>query len=484
MPLRVRLITLIGLVLLVSVACGSLLVGWHAATSVRTELHAALEVGAQTIRNGIGDSGGVDDRARVDNPLLALRHLVATFNGNRHVRATLVDARDQPIATSELFVPTQPVPDWFRDLIGGEPGTLRLPVSLVSNAGASKAGASEAGAIILRTDPINEIGEVWGQSRDAVLVLAGFATMSALLICAVVGRALRPLESLSNAFDQIGKGNYHGTLREHGPPELARLANGFNDMTRRLATIAVQNRRLNERLLTLQAEERADLARDLHDEIGPLLFAVDMTAATIERLATSERGTDIAAHVHSIQDAVGRMQRHVRMLLGRLRPVHAIGLAVAIDRLAAFWHGRNPEIVFDIAVSVEEDRLADDLRETIYRVVQEAISNAIRHGKPTRVEIAVAADDSDEIRIEVTDDGIGMAMKVPMGNAPMGKGAIGDVSTGRDPTQLGLVGMRERVMAMAGSLSIQRGRDGSGLTIVARLPCVNSLQSQNEGGPW
>ena len=60
-------------------------------------------------------------------------------------------------------------------------------------------------------------------------------------------------------------------------------------MTQRLATAAAQNRRLNERLLTLQAEERADLARDLHDEIGPLLFAVDMTAATIERLAGSDR---------------------------------------------------------------------------------------------------------------------------------------------------------------------------------------------------
>lgn len=71
-------------------------------------------------------------------------------------------------------------------------------------------------------------------------------------------------------------------MPEHGPLELARLARGFNLMTGKLAATAAQNQRLNERLLTLQAEERADLARDLHDEVGPLLFAVNMTAATIE----------------------------------------------------------------------------------------------------------------------------------------------------------------------------------------------------------
>ena len=84
---------------------------------------------------------------------------------------------------------------------------------------------------MLQADPINEIGEVWEDSRDAVLVLAGFALLSALLIYAVVGRALRPLENLSTAFEQVGKDDYHRGLPEHGPPELMRLANGFNLMT-------------------------------------------------------------------------------------------------------------------------------------------------------------------------------------------------------------------------------------------------------------
>ena len=212
--------------------------------------------------------------------------------------------------------------------------------------------------------------------------------------------------------------------------------------------VAAQNRRLNERLLTLQAEERADLARDLHDEIGPLLFAVDMTAATIERLAGTDRNVDIPVHARSIHETVGRIQRRVRAILGRLRPLQTIGLKTAIDRLVTFWRSRRPDVAFTVMVSVQDDRIDDDMRETIYRVIQEGMSNAIRHGAPTRVQIAIAHDGDEAIRVEVADDGVGMPA---------------DGKLEREPTQFGLMGMRERVMAMAGSLSIQRGPTGMDL---------------------
>jgi two-component system, NarL family, sensor histidine kinase UhpB len=444
MPLRVRLIALVGLGLLLCLGGGSVLVGWHAASSVQTELRAALDVGANTIHNGFDDLAGSDDRAK------ELRHLVATFNGNRHVRATLFDVEGRPAATSRLFAPTQQVPNWFLRLIADAPTTIRLPVPTA---------VDDGGAIVLQADPTNEIGEVWTQSRDAVLVLAGFAVLSALLMSAVLGRALRSLEVLSAAFDHIGKGDYHGSLPTHGPRELRRLANGFNVMAERLATVAAQNHRLNERLLTLQAEERADLARDLHDEIGPMLFAIDMTAAAIERLAGSARETEIPRHVQAIHDSVGRMQRHIRLILGRLRPLQTIGLNAAIDRLAAFWRSRRSDIAFSATVSIEDDRICNDLKETIYRVVQEATSNAIRHGRPTRLDITIIHDGAEAICVEVTDDGIGMSA---------------DGVTARGSTRLGLIGMRERVMAMAGSLVIRPGRNGKGLSLVVRLPCEHS----------
>ena len=194
MPLRLRLILLTALVLLVCLACGSVLVGWHAAGSVRTELRAALDVGANAIRNGL------DEAARADDPARELRRLVATFNGNRHVRAILLDARDQPVAASELVRAGAPAPDWFRTLIGRQPDAVRIAVRPVRDGG---------NAIVLQADPTNEIGEVWGESRDAVLVLGGFraAERPADL------RGRRPgaaaARDLSTAFARIGKGEYH-----------------------------------------------------------------------------------------------------------------------------------------------------------------------------------------------------------------------------------------------------------------------------------
>jgi two-component system sensor histidine kinase UhpB len=438
MPLRIRLIALVGVVLLASLACGSALVAWHEANSVRTELRAALEVGVQTIRN-----------STAGDPIRELPRLVAMFDGNRHVRATLLDANGQAAARSTLFAPTQAVPQWFRWLLGGALPAVRMPLA--------------DGAIVLQTDPTNEVGEVWAESRDAVLVLAGFAALSALLISMVVGRALRSLERLAGAFQRIGEGDYPNLLPVKGPPEITRLAHGFNAMSRRLAAIAAQNHRLNERLLTLQAEERADLARDLHDEVGPLLFAVDMTAATIERLTGSGREAEVPAHAQAIHDAVGRMQRHIRAILGRLRPLEAVGLEAAIERLAAFWRNRRPDIAISLAVSVDESRTDSLLKETIYRVVQEGMSNAIRHGTPAHIDIRVLQHDRGAVRIEVTDDGLGMPPE--------------DTTT--QPThRLGLIGMRERVMALAGSLATGPGPGGVGLALVVRLPCTAQEAAQ------
>jgi two-component system, NarL family, sensor histidine kinase UhpB len=445
MSLRLRLIALVCLLLLTSISGGGALIIWHAAGRVQTELLAALHVGANAVQNALRELNTAGDRAT------DLRRLVATFDGDRHLRATLLDAAGSPAVTSRLFVPTQTVPGWFARLIGNRVPALQIP-------------APDATAILLRPDAVNELGEVWAESRDGILVLAGFAALSALLISVVIGRALRSLEDLSAAFGRIGDGDYHPPLPIRGPTELKRLAIGFNHMAQRLATAAAQNRRLNERLLTLQAEERAELARDLHDEVGPLLFAVDMSAATVELLANSGRPDDIPAHIGFIHQAVGQMQRQVRAILQRLRPIGSLGLRTALERLVGFWQERRPDVEFAVRVALEEDRLGDGAKETIYRVVQEGLSNAIRHAGPKRIEVAVTHDEADGVRVILSDDGSGLPA-----DGPLVRGA-----------RLGLVGMRERVMAMAGSLSVASGVAGKGLILVASLPCASAVPERDQ----
>ena len=245
-------------------------------------------------------------------------------------------------------------------------------------------------------------------------------------------------------------------MREAGPSELVRLGRGVNDMAGRLAAMQATTHRLEDQLRTLQDEERADLARDLHDEIGPHLFAVNVDAAMARRLIGEGRTDEALRQVESIQAAVGHTQRLVRDILGRLRPTELIelGLKAAIDELVAFWSARQPGIAFSVRVPDDEALpLADDIRETVYRVIQEALNNAVRHGRPGRIEVVVSRADGGDIVARVSDDGAASGK-------PEGVG-------------FGLRGMRERVTAAGGRLTIERGSGGRGAgggwTVAARL---------------
>src|SRR6185437_9521459 len=198
-------------------------------------------------------------------------------------------------------------------------------------------------------------------------------------------------------------------------PELARLRDSFNRMAARLAESAAENRRLNERLLTLQEEERGELARDLHDEVSPYLFAINADAATASRLIDNGRARDASAHVQLIADAVRHMQSQVRRMLGRLRPIGLaeFGLREAIENLVAFWRRRRPEIHYEVAISSECEDLTDVIGTAICRIAQEALSNAVRHAEPELVRISIErrrdrGQGRDEIRLTVEDDGKGL----------------------------------------------------------------------------
>jgi two-component system, NarL family, sensor histidine kinase UhpB len=435
MSLRVRLIMSIMIVLLVSLGVGGAAAGWHAVRSVRAEMQAALAVGAQTLRNGIYEL----PRAR--DPENELERLVRNFDGDRHIRAELRDATRELHVASALPVVASNMPAWFIALLAPSIAPVRFDV-----------GAGDT--VTVAPDPRNEIGEVWTQLRDDLVAVGLSCGLSIVLVSLVVGRALRPLDRLSAALASVGSEGYAVRVEHAGPPELVRLAEGFNAMMERLDAAQARNLRLNEQLLTLREEERTDLARDLHDEIGPFLFAVNLDAASIERAASSGGIAEVPERAHAIREAVEHMQSHVRAMLHRLRPANPVeaGLAPALGNLVAFWRARQPEIDFTLAMAVDEHRLGDPPMAAIYRLVQEGLNNAVRHGCPRRIAIVVEAADDGEVIVRVADNGTGLtAANVP---------------------GLGLKGMRERIEGLGGTLHVGAERDGKGLVVTARLPCA------------
>jgi two-component system sensor histidine kinase UhpB len=436
--LRLRLIIPIGLGLLAILALGGTFAFWDAARQVRTEMRAAIAVGEHIAQTAI------DDATLAANQLQRLEGLIREFDGNRHLRALLIDQNNQVALASQLDSPNTRVPKWFGQLLDGDSqvARIKLPPEF-----------SDFRAVVLTTDAGNELTEKWGDIGLALALLVTFCAFVLGLVYWTLAIGLRPLQDLNVAFVRVGRGDYGPRVAESGAMELAHLAREFNQMVACLSTMKFQNARLNEQLANVQEEERADLARELHDEIGPFLFAVGLDISAIHQIvnASDDISIQLASRLEAIREAIAHMQKHLKIILGRLRPTVLLdlGLAQAIDNLIDFWKGRHPDVVFSLKVTPES--FAEALDEGIYRIVRESLSNALRHGHPTEIDIRIEFETEHTVAIDVVDDGGGM--KPP--NAAIG---------------FGITGMQERITLLGGTIAVANRTDGKGVVVSARLP--------------
>jgi two-component system sensor histidine kinase UhpB len=425
MSLRGRVVALVTLTLLLSVSVYVAIASANARRDLQAELAAARTGGVQTVRSAF------EDLPRSDHPQRDLRQLVATFNGNRHLVAQVVDGSRKVRLSSTASMPDRPAPFWFETSFRPaiEPVSIKVPNT--SNQ-----------VLTLTPEPASDIAALWSAMADAALVFATAAGLGLALIYWVIGRALAPLLDLSRGLESIGASDDRQRLREAGPPEVHRLQRGFNAMAERLSEIDQRNRALEAQLLTIQDEERAEIAQDLHDEIGPHLFAVALDAQMIGQCASQGDTKAIPDQVRSIQAAVSYMQREVRDLIARLRPTRAaeLGLEAAVGDLIDFWRGRQPDVDFVSKLDAADDLVPEALRDVIYRIVQESVANGLRHADTKQLSVSVLAT-AEAVTVTVAN----------RGNAK--------VSVSETPG-LGLASMRERVQAAGGALRIDRAEEG------------------------
>lgn len=427
MSLRGQFFLSVGLALVLSLSVLGVVALRHARTSVDNEMRKALEA---------------SDRI-VDNALLSLpqegqdvylERLVRSFDDNRHVRVTMVED-GQTVAASHL-AKSEPVPVWYQRL-------LEIPVQERIDTAPSLNGR------ILRvaTDAHNEIGEAWTQFRDGAAILGFFSLLVLGLLHFAMTRVATPLKKLRSGFEAVGSGDYAAQVTPQGPREIASLTDGFNRMTARLELLEVTNRGLTAQMLAIQEEERADLARDLHDEMGPFLFAMRLDAEAIQAEARKSGHTAMAARAQALGESVSHIQSHVRDILKQLRPdgLAETGLAVAIGNLATFWQHHGG---ISVRLELAAESFGAETDGVIYRLVQESLTNAARHGAAKQVWITISAGE-EAIRILVEDNGRGF--------------------TEADGGGMGLKGMRERLSALSGSM-VLGARPGGGTRLTAMIP--------------
>ncbi|MFJ5266305.1 sensor histidine kinase [Streptomyces sp. NPDC088387] len=236
---------------------------------------------------------------------------------------------------------------------------------------------------------------------------------------------------------------------------------GFT-VRRRRAGVAREQRRRSEQALT---EERLRIARELHDIVSHNLSLIAVKAGVAGHVAEADPGEARAA-LKVIEETSRSALADMRRTLGVLRTEGALrtegvlsmegaplGPAPGLDRLDALAEEATRAGV-DVDLRVRAvDALAEGTQLTVYRIVQESLTNAVRHAAPTNCRVTVEADDQ-EIRIEVVDEGPRSARTHPVRELPGGHG---------------LLGMRERVMMYGGSFEAGPRREG-GFAVSVRLP--------------
>lgn len=220
--------------------------------------------------------------------------------------------------------------------------------------------------------------------------------------------------------------------------------------------------RLLGQLFQAQEDERARIARDLHDELGQQLTAIMVGLRTVQEAATIEQGRERAATVARIgADAIDS----VRAISRGLRPaiLEDLGLRTAVDRLCEEFRSVNDVDVTLASDFPQERRLASAVETCIYRLLQESLTNAARHSGATCVRVNLRLTNT-AVSLTVSDDGSGFdPAAVPAGSS-------------------GLQGMRERVALLDGELTIE-SKAGGGTRVRAQLPATGHLKDARGNRP-
>ena len=221
---------------------------------------------------------------------------------------------------------------------------------------------------------------------------------------------------------------------------------------------------LSTRLISVQEEQLRRLSRELHDELGQSLTAVSSYLWLLERKLPPDLG-ELRARASEARRLVAKTLGEMRELSQLLRPpgLDLYGLAGSVEAHLEAFRGRH-QIATKFTAEGLQERLPEEIETAVYRIIQEALTNVARPAHAKRVWVALTGE-GDELRLEVRDDGVGL---------PADNGA-------RRPSGIGLIGIRERVRALRGTVTLSSG-PGGGACLRASLPLPRESAGGREDG--
>ena len=298
-------------------------------------------------------------------------------------------------------------------------------------------------------------------ARHELLVAMAVALSAGLIVNLLLVRiALQPLRELEATAGRVWRGDLDARVRPSpmADRDMMRVGGAINLLLEGLLADRARSRRLASQVISAQDEERARIARELHDSSAQTLTALLLQLSAAAR---AERDETMAARLEEIRAMAASALEEVRVLSYTVHPrvLDDLGLVAALE-----WLARRTRSASGVEIEVEAPAesapypVPPAAASVLYRVAQEALANAVRHAKPKLVSISVDAT-SQVAALEVRDDGVGFDV---------------DDAERRRPG-MGLFSMRERVSLVDGSLQIT-SVIGSGTRVNASIPLSQMRQ--------
>lgn len=426
----------------------ALIIVANARNAILDETHSAFRSAVATV------SLRMPRQFAASNAMGNAIELADEIDALRHVSAHVVDTKGDrlmPRAHGQDEPSDDPSPPgWFRSLMSPPIETHSFVISHYPNI---------LGQLVVSSDPLDEVAEVWGDFRLIIPLLLLTGAIMVGLTVFVSRISLRRISALIDALAAIRNGDMTRRTPQTNLSEFAVLGGGIDDLASFLEQERLENRRLQKRILTISEDERAKIAFDLHDEMGPQLFALNIALAQAKREAERLGSEGADQLVEALEASIGHarsVQDRARAAINDLRPMlvgHA-SLYEVICELVGEFASIAPQVELQLKADPNLNTRTSELAEiSIYRFCRESVLNAIRHGQADQIQISLAASSTSDCQLvaRVTDNGRGLR--------------DGQVRHGH-----GLAGIHDRALALGAIFEPPR-RVGDFTFTELRMPC-------------
>ncbi len=340
----------------------------------------------------------------------------------------------QALRADDLVIQDVAVP-----VLGGKAGVIRL-------------GMSEAS---IKTEVTEHIGKilVW-----VLLVLL----LGLVIAYAWTSFLTNPVSQLSKAVRIIGKGDFEWKAPLWAKDEIGDLGTAFNEMSAELQRKEIMREQLLAKIMSTQEDERKRISRELHDETSQALASMKVGLRLVEDLTDP---VQVKEKLTELRALVAQTLEKVHQIAVELRPdiLDDVGLVAAIKGYVKEYSAKVKIEVDFHASNIDEQQLSAEVRMTVYRIVQEALTNIAKHAEASNVSVVLRSRDSSLVTI-VEDNGKGFDVNRLMNTPQVNK--------------LGLFGMHERAALVGGTLTIESNPD-IGTTVFFEVPVPSSQEISN-----